>query len=58
MSECERIAEKSSRQVIQQMICYLLKEYIGNQFNTVITGITEFGLFAEILFSVIKSRSN
>ena len=48
MSECERIAEKSSRQVIQQMICYLLKEYIGNQFNTVITAITEFGLFAEI----------
>ena len=48
MSELERNAEKSSRQVVQQMICYHLKKYIGNEFSSTITGITDFGLFAEI----------
>ena len=48
MSELERTAEKASRQVVQQMICYHLKEYIGQEFNGVITGITDFGLFVEI----------
>ena len=48
MSELERIAEKSSRQVTQQMICYHMKNYIGHEFNSVVTGITDFGLFAEI----------
>ena len=48
MSELERNAEKSSRQVVQQMICYHLKEYIGHEFSSTITGITDFGLFAEI----------
>ena len=48
MSELERIAEKASRQVIQQMICYHMKKYIGHEFNSVVTGITDFGLFAEI----------
>ena len=48
MSELERIAEKASRQVTQQMICYHMKKYIGHEFNSVVTGITDFGLFAEI----------
>jgi ribonuclease R len=48
MSELERTAEKASRQVVQQMICYHLKEFIGQEFNGVITGITDFGLFVEI----------
>jgi ribonuclease R len=48
MSELERNAEKSSRQVVQQMICYHLKKYIGHEFSSTITGITDFGLFAEI----------
>jgi ribonuclease R len=48
MSELERNAEKSSRQVVQQMICYHLKKYIGQEFNSTVTGITDFGLFAEI----------
>jgi ribonuclease R len=41
MSELERIAEKASRQVIQQMICYHMKNYIGHEFNSVVTGITD-----------------
>ena len=48
MSELERNAEKSSRQVIQQMICHHLKKYIGQEFSSTVTGITDFGLFAEI----------
>jgi len=48
MSELERIAEKSARQVTQQMICYYMKGYIGQEFNSTVTGITDFGLFSEI----------
>ncbi|MDC1073681.1 VacB/RNase II family 3'-5' exoribonuclease, partial [Gammaproteobacteria bacterium] len=48
MSELERIAEKSARQVTQQMICYYMKRYIGQEFNSTVTGITDFGLFSEI----------
>ena len=48
MSELERNAEKSSRQVVQQMICHHLKNYIGHEFSSTVTGITDFGLFAEI----------
>jgi ribonuclease R len=48
MSELERNAEKSSRQVVQQMICHHLKKYIGHEFSSNVTGITDFGLFAEI----------
>ena len=42
------IAEKSSRQVTQQMICHYLKKHVGDQFNAVVTGMADFGLFAEI----------
>lgn len=48
MSDLERMAERASRQVTQQMICYYLKQYVGSDFNAVVTGIAEFGLFAEI----------
>jgi ribonuclease R len=48
MSDLERMAERASRQVTQQMICYYLKQHVGSDFNAVVTGIAEFGLFAEI----------
>jgi ribonuclease R len=48
MSELERVAEKSSRQVTQQMICFYLKKYVGEEVSAIVTGIAEFGLFAEI----------
>ena len=48
LSEAERIAERSSRQVTQQMICYFLKQFIGNEYHSVVTGVTDFGLFCEI----------
>ena len=30
------------------MICYFLKKHIGEEFNAVVTGAADFGLFAEI----------
>ena len=35
MSDLERMAERASRQVTQQMICYYLKSYVGQEFNAV-----------------------
>ena len=48
LSNLEKRAERSSRQVIQQMICYKLKNYIGDEFSTHVVGVAEFGLFCEI----------
>ena len=48
LSDLERRAEKASRTVVQQLICHHLKEYIGDEFNSIIVGVTDFGIFAEI----------
>ena len=48
LSSLEKRAEKSSRQVVQQMICHHLKQFIGDDFSSMIVGVTEFGLFCEI----------
>lgn len=48
LSRLEKKSEIASRQVIQQMICHKLKDFVGNNFNTFVVGITDFGLFCEI----------
>ena len=48
LSRLEKRAEIASRQVIQQMICYKLKNFVGEEFSTYIMGVTEFGIFCEI----------
>ena len=48
LSSLEKRAEKSSRQVVQQMICHHLKQFVGDDFSAMIVGVTEFGLFCEI----------
>ena len=48
LSDLERRAEIASRQVNQQMICYQLEKFIGDELSTIVVGITEFGLFCEI----------
>ena len=48
LSDLEKKAEIASRQVTQQMICFGLKKFIGEEFSTYIVGVTEFGLFCEI----------
>ena len=48
LSSLEKRAEISARQVNQQLICYHLKKFVGEEFSTFVVGIAEFGLFCEI----------
>lgn len=48
LTSLEKRAEISSRQVNQQLICYKLKKFIGDEFASFVVGVTEFGLFCEI----------
>ena len=48
LSSLEKRAEIASRQVTQQLICHRLKEFIGDDFSSMVVGITDFGLFCEI----------
>ena len=48
LSSLEKRAEISARKVSQQLICYHLKKFIGEEFLTFVVGIAEFGLFCEI----------
>ena len=48
LSSLEKRAEISARQVNQQLTCYHLKQFIGEEFSTFVVGIAEFGLFCEI----------
>jgi ribonuclease R len=48
LSSLEKRAEKSSRQVTQQLICHHLTKFIGDEFSSLVVGVTEFGLFCEI----------
>ncbi len=48
LTSLEKRAEISSRQVNQQLICYQLKKFIGDEFDSFVVGVTEFGLFCEI----------
>mgnify|MGYP005711153421 FL=1 len=33
---------------MQQLICFHLKKFIGDEFSSTVVGVTEFGLFSEI----------
>ena len=48
LSDLERQAEKTSRSLVQQLICHHLKQFIGDDFNAMIVSVTDFGVFAEI----------
>ena len=48
LSSLEKRAENSSRQVTQQLICHHLSKFIGDEFSSLVVGVTEFGLFCEI----------
>ena len=48
LTSLEKRAEISSRLVNQQLICYELKKFIGNEFVSFVVGVAEFGLFCEI----------
>ena len=48
LSELEKKAEKSSRQVTQQLICFFLKDKVGNVMPARVVGVTHFGVFCEL----------
>ena len=47
-STTERRAEEASRDVIQWLKCEYIKDRVGEQMLATITGVTQFGLFAEL----------
>ena len=47
-SMTERRAEDASRDVIQWLKCEYIKDRVGEQMLATITGVTQFGLFAEL----------
>ena len=48
LSNLEKRAEKSSRQVTQQLICFFLKNKVGNSLPARVVGVTHFGVFCEL----------
>jgi ribonuclease R len=48
LSNLEKRAEKSSRQVTQQLICFFLKNKVGNILPARVVGVTHFGVFCEL----------
>ncbi len=48
LSDLEKRAEKSSRQVTQQLICFFLKDKVGNIMPARVVGVTHFGVFCEL----------
>jgi len=45
----ERRAEDASREVDERLKCQFMQRHLGERFEGVITGVTSFGLFVEIL---------
>ena len=48
LSNLEKRAERSSRQVTQQLICFFLKDKVGNILPVRVVGVTHFGVFCEL----------
>ena len=48
LSNLEKRAEKSSRQVTQQLICFFLRNKVGNSLPARVVGVTHFGVFCEL----------
>lgn len=49
ISEQERKAQKVERESIKYMYCVYINEHIGQKFKAVISGVTDYGVYAEIL---------
>lgn len=47
-SACERKAEEAERRVDDVLKARFMSEHIGEEFDAVISGVTEFGVFAEL----------
>ncbi|HCE80458.1 ribonuclease R [Thermodesulfobacterium commune] len=49
LSEKERTAEEAEREVLKRFQCFFMKDKIGMTFNGIITGVTAFGFFVDLL---------
>ncbi len=47
-NECERRALGAEREIYKRLGCLLLESEVGNEFDAIISGLTPFGLFAEM----------
>jgi ribonuclease R len=48
-SQCERRADLASRDVDERFKCAWMEKHIGSQFDGVVSGVTSFGLFVELV---------
>ena len=44
----ERVSKEAEREILKRMTVFLLKDRVGEVFDGVISGITEFGVFVEL----------
>ena len=47
-SECERRADDATREAMDYLKCEYLLDRIGEEFDALVTGVTDFGLFVQI----------
>ncbi|HRQ65040.1 MAG TPA: ribonuclease R [Xanthomonadaceae bacterium] len=50
-SRQERVAEEAEREVDERYRCAWMEEHIGSEFDGVVTGVTSFGLFVDLVES-------
>lgn len=57
-SQTERRADEASRQVMGWLKCHYMQQHIGDQFEGVITAVTEFGLFITLTDLYVEGLSH
>jgi ribonuclease R len=50
-SRQERVAEEAEREVDERYRCAFMEEHIGSEFDGLVTGVTSFGLFVDLVES-------
>ena len=53
-SQCERRADAAARDVDERFKCAWMEKHVGSEFDGIVSGVTSFGLFVEI----VESRVN
>jgi ribonuclease R len=48
-SQCERRADEAEREVDERFKCAWMEKHIGSEFDGVVSGVTSFGLFVELI---------
>jgi len=53
-SECERRADEAEREVDERYRCAWMEQHVGAEFDGIISGVTSFGVFVELIESKIS----